>query len=245
MKNEYIVSIITVSFNTKKSIEDTILSVLNQSLKNFEYIIIDGGSSDGTVEIIKKYSSEIDYWISEKDNGIYDAMNKGIKKSRGRWIYFLNSGDKLYSKNVIEEILGYLDKKIDVIVGNVIYDTEELFIGNISKKVFFKNTLHHQGTLYSRKIFDEFIYSSEYKILADYDLNLYLYEKSSSFLVIDNLIARCESGGISQKIHWGKYLEEIKIKKKYFKKRWLVFVIVSVVMKFLWKTYKQILGIYK
>lgn len=98
MKNNILISVVTVSYNAVATIEQTLLSVINQTYPNIEYIIIDGGSTDGTVDIIKKYADEIVYWISEPDKGIYDAMNKGIKKANGEWINFINAGDSYYDK---------------------------------------------------------------------------------------------------------------------------------------------------
>lgn len=98
MKNNPLISVVTVSYNAVGTIEQTLLSVINQTYPNIEYIIIDGGSTDGTVDIIKKYADEIVYWISEPDKGIYDAMNKGIKKANGEWINFINAGDSYYDK---------------------------------------------------------------------------------------------------------------------------------------------------
>jgi glycosyltransferase involved in cell wall biosynthesis len=104
LENKFIITIITVTFNAEATLEDTILSVINQDFDNFEYIIIDGGSNDGTIDIINKYREKIDYWISEPDKGIYDAMNKGIDFAHGSWINFMNSGDKFVSSNVLKNI---------------------------------------------------------------------------------------------------------------------------------------------
>ena len=97
-------SIVTVSYNAVATIESTILSVINQTYSNVEYIIIDGGSTDGTVDIIKKYQDKISYWISEPDQGIYDAMNKGLKIASGEWINFMNSGDSFVHTEVLENL---------------------------------------------------------------------------------------------------------------------------------------------
>ena len=102
-----LISIITVVFNNERYLEDTIMSVLNQSYDNVEYVIIDGGSSDGTLDIIRKYEDEIDYWVSEEDSGIYDAMNKGIDLVMGDWVNFLNSSDTI-EKNAYTLVLDCL-----------------------------------------------------------------------------------------------------------------------------------------
>ena len=117
------ISVVTVSYNAVTTIEETILSVVNQTYKNIEYIIIDGGSTDGTVDIIKKYADRIDYWVSEPDKGIYDAMNKGIVKSTGEWIHFLNAGDVYLNTHILEDCIRcFNEKKVkaDVLYGDVI-----------------------------------------------------------------------------------------------------------------------------
>jgi glycosyltransferase involved in cell wall biosynthesis len=104
-----LISIITVVYNGAQLIEDTILSVLNQTYDNIEYIVIDGASSDGTLELIRNYGYAIDYYVSEKDSGIYDAMNKGVSLAFGKWIYFLNCGDVLFDKESLSDASDYLD----------------------------------------------------------------------------------------------------------------------------------------
>ena len=94
MQDQVLISVVTVSYNAVSTIEQTILSVINQTYPHIEYIIIDGGSTDGTVDVIKKYADKITYWVSEPDKGIYDAMNKGLRRVRGDWCVFMNSGDK-------------------------------------------------------------------------------------------------------------------------------------------------------
>ena len=97
-------SIVTINLNNVAGLHETIISVLNQSSADLEYIIIDGGSTDGSAELIKEYSDRIYYWVSEPDSGIYNAMNKGIRKASGEYLLFLNSGDALASDNIVEEV---------------------------------------------------------------------------------------------------------------------------------------------
>lgn len=121
-KNKPLITIITVVFNGERFIENTILSVINQSYQNIEYIIIDGGSNDHTLDIIKKYDYGIDYWISESDEGIYDAMNKGINLATGSWINFMNAGDLFCTLDIINSINGF-DDTYDIIYGDsLVYD---------------------------------------------------------------------------------------------------------------------------
>ena len=120
IKENSLVSIITVVKNNKKYLEETIKSILDQSYKNYEFIIIDGGSTDGTLDIIKKYDDEIDYWISEEDNGIYDAFNKGLDLASGKYIVYVNSDDVLL-KDAIKMLSEYdlKNPKIDFLFGSV------------------------------------------------------------------------------------------------------------------------------
>ena len=116
------ITIITVVFNASEGIKKTLKSIFSQSYKNIEIIVIDGGSTDGTIDIISDYSQYIDYFISEQDYGIYDAMNKGIRVATGEWICFMNSGDIFYSKDTVSNIFLDLDQKKDIIIGECIVD---------------------------------------------------------------------------------------------------------------------------
>mgnify|MGYP001033420933 FL=1 len=115
-ETDTLISVVTVSYNAVLTIEQTILSVINQTYPNVEYIIIDGGSTDGTVDIIKKYADKIAYWVSEPDKGIYDAMNKGGLKATGDFIQFLNAGDWFENEHVIEKIFKDWYKRVDVVI---------------------------------------------------------------------------------------------------------------------------------
>lgn len=121
--NYPLISVITVSYNAVLTIEQTILSVINQTYLNIEYIIIDGGSTDGTVNVIKKYADKIAYWVSESDKGIYDAMNKGIAYSHGEYCNFINAGDKFCSSSILKQVMDF-NHVADIIVGQDLHVNE-------------------------------------------------------------------------------------------------------------------------
>ena len=170
IKKHPLISVITVTFNAALSIEQTILSVINQTYSNIEYIIIDGGSTDGTIDIIKKYSNRISYWISEPDKGIYDAMNKGIKVATGEWINFMNVGDAFYDNSVIENI--FYNKtydKIDIIYGNtnLVYSfgSHVLEGGEISANKYMP--FCHQSSFSKIEPMKKYGFDIKFKICAD------------------------------------------------------------------------------
>ena len=165
-------TIITVVFNDKTHIESTIKNVLAQTFKDYEYIIIDGGSTDGTLDIIKKYDKKTT-WISEPDSGLYDAMNKGIKLAAGEWLNFLNSGDTFYSNQILENIIKTKNiKKYDLIYGDsiIIKKNKKLYSKAIdinSNTIKRKMGLCHQS-VFVRKSIAPF-YNLKYKLKAEYN----------------------------------------------------------------------------
>lgn len=170
------ITVVTVCYNTVRSIEKTILSVINQIYPNIEYIIIDGGSTDGTVDIIKKYSDKIAYWVSEPDGGIYDAMNKGIKAATGEWINFMNAGDWFLSIHVLDDLSKKLSDNIKILRGNIIriYDNFKVKSEGITSQEpsfmeMISSTFHHQACLISHDLFSKFgLYSTHYKLCSDW-----------------------------------------------------------------------------
>ena len=127
-----LISIITAVYNGEKNLEETILSVTNQTYDNVEFIIIDGSSTDGTIDIIKKYEDKIDYWISEKDSGIFDAMNKGILASKGDYINFMNAGDFFTTINLVKEVVNILNsEEIDFLHGGYNFGNGNYYNSNI------------------------------------------------------------------------------------------------------------------
>lgn len=167
-------SIITINFNNKEGFYKTISSVVNQTYKNLEYIIIDGGSEDGSLDIIEQYKSKIEYWISEPDNGIFHAMNKGIRAAKGEYCQFLNSGDWLASDSVIERMMEYA-YGCSILYGNM---SKILPDGKISKNKsipkdsffpFYRGTLNHSPSFIKKCLFDKYgFFDENLKIVSDW-----------------------------------------------------------------------------
>lgn len=193
------ISIITVVYNCVNTLEETILSVINQDFDNFEFIIIDGGSTDGTIEIIQKHHDKITLWISEPDKGIYDAMNKGIKIAKGNYLYFLGGDDLLYSNSVLYNISTRLTNKNEIYYGNVLFKTRNvIYDGKFSSLKIATRNISHQSIFYPREIFEKYSFDIKYKIFADYELNLKLYGNSSySFVYMPITVALFDDGGSS------------------------------------------------
>lgn len=214
-RGEPLITVITVVFNGENDLEDTILSVINQTYRGVEYILIDGGSTDGTLDIVRKYDYAIDYWISEKDNGIYDAMNKSLTLSTGEFIIHLNSGDQLY-KNSLTDVFSFRHEHYAAITGKVKYDSGRIFHPNPSFLII-KNTLHHQATFYSLETIKCIgLYDLEYKILADYHLNCKIYKEGYALKVESVIVSICSKLGVSDIPNKKNYLEEMKIREKIF-----------------------------
>lgn len=199
------VTVVTAVLNDAGHIEQTILSVISQTDIEIEYIIVDGGSKDGTLELIGKYKDKISLLISESDRGVYDAMNKGIKYSTGDFVYFLNSGDVLLNPSILSKI-----KFEDVNVRNtIIYGNVVVAYGNIealekprpffNSKMKFKGIgICHQSMFFPGELIRNEKYDLSYNIAADYDLAYRLWRKGTEFLYKDITIAKYDWGkGIS------------------------------------------------
>lgn len=204
-----LLSVITASYNSDKTIEKTIESLLNQNYSNFEYIIIDGGSNDKTLDIIKKYESifkekKINYtWLSEKDSGIYNAWNKGLKFSKGKWISFLGSDDvyldsalKKYAEKISQnEDADFIHSKV-----KLINDDKIKFI--VSDRWVWKNfkremKIAHVGSFHNKKYFKKYgKYDEKYKIVGDYELLLRAQNQLKTFF-FDDFTAEMKDGGVS------------------------------------------------
>lgn len=223
------ISVITVCFNAKDTIEETFISLKKQTCKDFEHIVIDGASTDGTTEIINKYKDNITHFISEPDNGVYDAMNKGIKRAGGDFVFFLNANDILYDENVLKNVAEILDKYPDTkfLFGNVNNISEDKKTSTIQsynkvKNIFYfiNNNICHQSIFYHRSLFDEFgYYSNEFKIYADWEFNIKcLVENKVQAIHLPITISNFQFGGMCTNINNRKLykMENDLLVKKYF-----------------------------
>lgn len=197
------ISIIIVTYNAERYLDECIKSVVEQNSNNFELLIIDGKSTDNTLSIIKKYDKNIDYFISEKDNGIYDAMNKGLDCAKGEYVYFLGADDTLYNKNVLKDIENYLDNKIDILSGNVYLVDRNLNMKKLAKNKYTKEEiitgqmLPHQGLFVRRTLALKYKFNVKYKIASDYEMLLKIIKDNYNILYIDDIIANYNVSGIS------------------------------------------------
>lgn len=198
-----LISVITVVYNGASTLKKTIESVIKQNYLNIEYIIIDGGSTDNTVQIVEEYSHQINFWISEKDSGIYDAMNKGIRVAKGDWIYFLNADDEIYSPNTFSEIFNNSNiNSYDIIYGDLICENSlgEKFLAAAEKlsSLKYRMAFGHSACFVKSSILKNNLFSRDYRIAADYDLFLKLYlKKEFKFHYVRKIVGMFNQGGIS------------------------------------------------
>jgi glycosyltransferase involved in cell wall biosynthesis len=189
-----LISIITVVFRAQQDLPALIESVAHLKQDNVEFIVIDGGSTDGTCELLSQYGSVIDYWVSEPDKGIYDAMNKGIAVARGTFLFHLNAGDRLL-EIPFPELQEAASNGIDVVAFRVLIDDKQEFRPASGVALRLKNTLHHQGTFYRREGFP--VYDVNYRVFADFDANQRLARRKAHVQIFDKVIASHMGGGLS------------------------------------------------
>lgn len=220
------VSIITVCYNSAKTIEQTIQSVINQFYINIEYIIIDGGSTDGTLNIIKKYEDKISYWVSEPDDGLYDAMNKGISVATGDIVGIINSDD-WYNEKAIAKVVDCFNKgKADVVYGDIINisaNGKELYKSNksvVQDELFLRIIYDHPSFFVKKSAYEKYGgFQCKYRISADYHLMLKLYSNGAIFKYVEFPIAYFRlSGGIGHSKVRCAYMDDRNIALEFYHK---------------------------
>lgn len=231
MERKPLFSIITVVFNDAANLEKTIKSVIEQECSDYEFILIDGGSTDGTLEVIKKYEAHISSWVSERDKGIYDAMNKGISKARGCFVNFLNAGDLFYNKQVLSKLAahaGASQRPVDVLYGKALHKSSDqdkvsyVKGSRITAAALFKNVpFCHQALFVKRELFYEVgHYNTAYKVVADYEWLIRYYNltlTTDKLHFIDEIVVEYDRGGYSFKNIQKGVLEKFSIVQTSFK----------------------------
>lgn len=230
------VSIVTITFNCKDELEGTIRSVINQDYANKEYIIIDGGSTDGTLDIIQKYSEHITKWISEPDKGLYDAMNKGISYSSGDWIIFMNAGDWFAKQDVIRRVfdgVSYQDN-VCVLFGDTLEKNNEskvhFVIGenpfNLTHKDYiYGMTFCHQSAFTRASELRRLKFDISKKISADFDLFYKIYKEGLLFQHVDVIVSIYDISGVSSNFSYGKIKEKALILDRYGTIRYYCYIL--------------------
>lgn len=223
--DKILVSIITVCYNAVDTIEKTILSVLNQTYKNIEYIVVDGKSTDGTIDIIKKYEKNISKIISEADDGIYHAMNKATQNAHGDWIYFLNSGDLLFNNEIIQNVISFYSKDINasIIYGDIIVydhyicDTLKMYRPTLFH-VMTRGGINHQAMFARKELFNQpEPFYLNYRVFADYNWLLNsIFVCGAKLFYIEQPIAFYQNNGYSQKNLKKCFSERLEILMKYW-----------------------------
>ncbi len=170
-------SIVMVVFNAEKTLEESIQSVLNQSYSDYEFLIIDGKSTDRTLDIIDNYREKITYFISEKDNGIYHAMNKSLQKVEGKWVFFLGADDVFLNHDILKIVSDDLLDADTIYYGDALFKKRnKLYDGIFSKYKFALRNLCHQTIFYPAKIIKKYGFDEKYTLLSDYATNLKIYK---------------------------------------------------------------------
>jgi glycosyltransferase involved in cell wall biosynthesis len=215
----YKLSIITINLNNSSGLNKTCLSVITQTFRKFEWIIIDGGSVDNSVDIIKHYSDYIAYWISESDSGVYNAMNKGIKNATGEYLLFLNSGDYLLHPWTLQEAIDEVKttQNVDVYYSDAVLNTYQLRKSpqEITLNFFIKGMINHQNCIIKRELFNHRLYDENYQIVADWYFFLQeLINYKITFLHIKTNIAIFDTSGISNNTTEKYFAERHYILKK-------------------------------
>ena len=221
------ISVITINYNNRDGLRKTVESVVNQTYNDFEYIIIDGVSIYGSVDVIEEYSNKIDYWVSEPDKGIYNALNKGVAIAKGEYCNFMNSGDCFYSFNVLEQVFS-INPIADIICGNTHSDSLKIPPKEITFDFLFNGSICHQCAFIRTSIMKKYGYDEKYKIVADrkFFVQALIFD-NCSYQSIDVDVVKYDITGFSaanpvlSRLEYDRVLEELipeRIRKDYGKK---------------------------
>ena len=240
------VSVVTISFNAVKEIEKTIQSVINQTYNNIEYIIIDGASTDGTLNIIKKYEARISLWKSEPDQGIYDAMNKGIKLATGDWINFMNAGDIFTSNNVVANFVAKIAPSTTIAYGDTNFLlSSSVIVWKAYPLSYMKDMMcfGHQSVFVRLQYHKEHLFDTSFRSSADYKLMYDAYFKDNvSFQYIPIIVADFDAvGGVSANSYCLRLKEDARIQGIDQSLKWKIKYIYSTMVYYMKRIVKKLI----
>ena len=201
LPNKPLVSVITAVLNGKSFLDQTVQSVAHQTYDNVEYLVIDGGSQDGTLDIIQKYEEFVDFWVSEPDRGISDAMNKGIDLASGEWLIFMNAGDVFFDERALEKTIGYAAENVDLLYSDTWFDgtrSRSFICDHLRMRII------HQSLLYRKQLHEE---AGKYLVGAGVTISDYIFFNlvaHKRWKKVDHVIAKCDDRGMSSR-SWTLY----------------------------------------
>ena len=214
-------------------------SIAAQKNVQLEVIVVDGANEPASFQSLPSYPFPITF-IHEKDNGVYDAMNKGIAVAKGTWIYILGSDDVLANENSLSNLISS-GAQADLVFGNVENtglshnDTTKNHIPSFPNGMIWKHTLHQQGVLYKRALFQERNFNTTYQILGDYEFHFHLKNKIVKVEYVNETVARCDANGLSKRYVWKLYKEEIRLKNEYLNALQILVAVPFIVAKYVFK----------
>ncbi len=211
-------SVIVACKNPGSRLSAALASVWEQRQVQPEILVIDGGSTDGTVAWLEAQRARLAEVVAEPDGGVYEALNKGVARATGEWVYFLGADDRLRSDMVLSEVLNWTRQtEAGVVVGEVAYDDGRLYKLRARVNAIARNFVHHQGAFYRRTLFEENGgFDAGLAVMADYDFNLRLWKGRVRFKPIPLRVAACGAGGLSDGGAWRGYAEEIAVRHRHF-----------------------------
>lgn len=221
-------SIITVTYNAAKVLEPTIKSIIGQRFLDFEYIVIDGGSTDGTLAIIKKYEKNIHYWVSEPDKGLYDAMNKGMQAARGEYIWFMNAGDEIYDEETLSRIAEAANKDADIYYGDALFITSSGETSGLRSQVTphklpqqlnwrslrYGMVVCHQSFIARKSIAP--LYDLSHPYCADVDWEIKCLRKATTITNTGLVLCKYLTGGFSRKNLYQSLLDRFEVLTRHY-----------------------------
>jgi glycosyltransferase involved in cell wall biosynthesis len=209
-----LVTVVTAVRNGATTLGRCLESVAGQGYPDVEHVVVDGASTDGTVDVLRAHARPGLRWTSEPDGGIYDAMNKGIARARGAWIHFLGADDALAAPDVLERVAPALRSGAALVYGDVRHPTGLRFRSRVGPRLLVGNTVHHQGAFYAARVFDGWRYDTSLRVVADYELNLRLYRAGAPCVRADVVVAECGDTGASNVRVWQAFREMNRVRRR-------------------------------